>query len=158
MYGGMKEDGSITRELWRLDTECYEWSLIPSERGAWGSGRGRGGRWGRLGCHERNRRNDRSGRSKEDKEGIISNHRDWEEEEESIEEDIKEEEHTSKNESGGCASAPGPCAPIPCVGHAAVVVQKAKKEVMLVIFGHSSKYGYLNTVQEYDFGKKLKIW
>ncbi|XP_071548836.1 attractin-like protein 1 isoform X2 [Panulirus ornatus] len=151
MYGGMKEDGSITREMWRLETECVEWSLIPSDRGAWGSGRGRDGRWGRLGCHERNRRNDRSGRSKEDKEGIISSHRDWEEEEEHSEEDIKEEEHPSKNESGGCASAPGPCAPIPCVGHAAVVVQKAKKEVMLVIFGHSSKYGYLNTVQEYDF-------
>ena len=25
---------------------------------------------------------------------------------------------------------------------------------MIVIFGHSPKYGYLNTVQEYHFGNK----
>lgn len=75
-------------------------------------------------------------------------------EEEEEESDLVEDEDIRRSEgSGGCAVTPGPCAPIPCVGHAAVVVQKGKKKIMLVIFGHSSRYGYLNTVQEYNLGK-----
>ncbi|KAK8733971.1 hypothetical protein OTU49_006273 [Cherax quadricarinatus] len=151
MYGGMKEDGSITRELWRLDTESLKWSLLPSERGARIGGRSRGGRRGRLNRRERTRRTNRSGKSREDKEENISNRKDWEEDEHAEDLSIEDEEPINKSEIGGCASAPGPCAPIPCVGHAAVVVQKVKKQVMLVIFGHSSRYGYLNTIQEYDF-------
>ncbi|XP_069172715.1 attractin-like protein 1 isoform X2 [Procambarus clarkii] len=150
VYGGMKDDGSITRELWRLDTESRKWSLLPSERGAKIGGRSRTGRRGRLNRRERNRRTNRSGKSREDKEVNITNRKDLEEEEHAEDQSIEDEEPINKSEIGGCASA-GPCAPVPCVGHAAVVVQKAKKQVMLVIFGHSSKYGYLNTIQEYDF-------
>lgn len=162
MYGGMKEDGTITREFWRLDTSSLAWSLVPTEKNSRG-GKGRNGRKGRLGRREGNRRNNRSGRSRENRQENISSRREGREGREGDEEELAEDEGEANdqsakrenvNETGGClSSSPGPCAPIPCVGHAAVVVQKVKKNVMLVIFGHSSRYGYLNTVQEYDFGK-----
>ncbi|KAK7083088.1 hypothetical protein SK128_015194 [Halocaridina rubra] len=140
VYGGMKEDGSITRELWRLDLDSQKWSLLPSR----GFRRARrGARRGRLGRRERNRRNN-SGRLKE-KENNSSSRRTGEDENEEEGSDPSE-----KEDAAGCLS-PGPCAPVSCVGHAAVVVQKNRKQVMLVFFGHSSRYGYLNTVQEYDF-------
>nr|CAD7262632.1 unnamed protein product [Timema shepardi] len=48
------------------------------------------------------------------------------------------------------------CGPLRSVGHTATIVtDKAKKvERMIVIFGHSPQYGYLNTVQEYHFGTR----
>nr|XP_027236608.1 attractin-like protein 1 [Penaeus vannamei] len=98
MYGGMKEDGTITREFWQLDTSSLAWSLVPMEKSSRG-GKSRNGRKGRLGRREGNRRNNRR--------------------------------------------------------HAAVVVQKVKKNVMLVIFGHSSRYGYLNTVHRCYSVKRL---
>ncbi|XP_069986395.1 attractin-like protein 1 isoform X2 [Penaeus vannamei] len=160
MYGGMKEDGTITREFWQLDTSSLAWSLVPTEKSSRG-GKSRNGRKGRLGRREGNRRNNRSGRSRENRQENISSRREGREgregdEEEFGEEDGEANDHSPKrengSEAGGClSSSPGPCAPIPCVGHAAVVVQKVKKNVMLVIFGHSSRYGYLNTVQEFDF-------
>ncbi|XP_045109303.1 attractin-like protein 1 isoform X1 [Portunus trituberculatus] len=164
MYGGMKADGNITHELWRLDTQTLKWSLIPKRVGR--GGRGGGGRSGngrrnRQGRKERNRRNNRNGKNKDDKSN--SNGREWREEEEEQEQENEEgkankendegeekEGHQRKNRSGGCSHAPGPCAPIQCVGHASVVVQKGTENIMLVIFGHSSVYGYLNTVQEYN--------
>ena len=42
------------------------------------------------------------------------------------------------------------CGPIHSMGHTANVVAKR----MIIIFGHSPKYGYLDTVQEYHFGKE----
>ncbi|XP_065349257.1 attractin-like protein 1 isoform X2 [Cloeon dipterum] len=49
-----------------------------------------------------------------------------------------------------------PCGPLRSTGHTATVVSsKVKKsEKMIVIFGHSPIYGYLNTVQEYNFGTR----
>lgn len=41
------------------------------------------------------------------------------------------------------------CGPIHSMGHSANVIANR----MIVIFGHSPKYGYLNTVQEYHFGE-----
>ncbi|CAL4137219.1 unnamed protein product, partial [Meganyctiphanes norvegica] len=62
------------------------------------------------------------------------------------------DEDGSNNNEGVCSSTlSGPCAPIAVVGHTCVVVQKGQKQIMLVIFGHSEKYGYLSTVQEYEF-------
>ena len=179
MFGGMKADGNITRELWRLDTQTLKWSLMPSKRAARvGGGRGGGGRSGngrrnRQGRKERNRRNNRNGKNKDDEANV--NGREWGDEEEEEEKEAQKEEnkekeqeeeekekegqgHQRKNRGGGCSHAPGPCAPIRCVGHASVVVQKGKKNVMLVIFGHSSVYGYLNTIQEYDLGKVLMLF
>ena len=42
------------------------------------------------------------------------------------------------------------CGPINSMGHTAHVVSNR----MIVIFGHSPKYGYLDTVQEYHFFNK----
>jgi len=42
------------------------------------------------------------------------------------------------------------CGEIHCAGHTATVVQNR----MIVIFGHSPKLGYLDTVQEYHFGNR----
>ena len=42
------------------------------------------------------------------------------------------------------------CGPLHSMGHSANV----RSSRMIVIFGHSPKYGYLNTVQEYHFGNK----
>ncbi|XP_015604179.1 attractin isoform X2 [Cephus cinctus] len=47
------------------------------------------------------------------------------------------------------------CGPLKVAGHTANMVQSnGKKEKMVVIFGHSPQYGYLNTVQEYYFGTR----
>ncbi|XP_012260217.2 attractin-like protein 1 isoform X2 [Athalia rosae] len=47
------------------------------------------------------------------------------------------------------------CGPLKVAGHTANLVQSlGKKEKMVVIFGHSPQYGYLNTVQEYYFGTR----
>ncbi|XP_075233105.1 attractin-like protein dsd isoform X2 [Lycorma delicatula] len=49
------------------------------------------------------------------------------------------------------------CGPLKSSGHTATLVttNKLKKsERMIVIFGHSPVYGYLNTVQEYHFGTR----
>ena len=45
--------------------------------------------------------------------------------------------------------------PMQSTGHTATVVSSKlkKSEKMVVIFGHSPLYGYLNAVQEYHFGK-----
>jgi hypothetical protein len=47
--------------------------------------------------------------------------------------------------------------PLRSAGHTATVVTgrlNKKSERMIVIFGHSPVYGYLNTVQEYQFGTR----
>jgi len=47
--------------------------------------------------------------------------------------------------------------PLRSAGHTATVVNgrlNKKSERMIVIFGHSPVYGYLNTVQEYQFGTR----
>ncbi|XP_069690268.1 attractin-like protein 1 isoform X2 [Periplaneta americana] len=49
------------------------------------------------------------------------------------------------------------CGPLRSAGHTATVVTSRtnkKSERMIVIFGHSPTYGYLNTVQEYHFGTR----
>ncbi|XP_012270635.1 attractin-like protein 1 isoform X2 [Orussus abietinus] len=47
------------------------------------------------------------------------------------------------------------CGPVQVAGHSANLVQDfSKKEKMVVIFGHSPHYGYLNTIQEYYFGTR----
>ncbi|XP_014253614.1 attractin [Cimex lectularius] len=47
------------------------------------------------------------------------------------------------------------CGPLKSAGHTATLVMgKRKLERMVVIFGHSPIYGYLNTVQEYHFGTR----
>ncbi|XP_066962563.1 attractin-like protein 1 isoform X1 [Macrobrachium rosenbergii] len=151
MYGGMKADGTIARELWRLDVDTLKWAEISSNRGL-KAGRGRGNRRGRVGRRERNKRNNNGLKDKEENLSYRHASEDENDDHEEDEDDDKEEEKSnpkSRQESSGCSS-PGPCAPIHCVGHAAVVVQKTKR-VMLVFFGHSDRYGYLNTVQEYDF-------
>ena len=45
---------------------------------------------------------------------------------------------------------PGLCGPLAVVGHTAVTVPDL--EILLVFFGHSPTFGFLNTVQEYHFG------
>ena len=42
------------------------------------------------------------------------------------------------------------CGPLPATGHSGTVVTHQGK--MLILFGHSALLGFLNTVQEYDFG------
>ena len=46
------------------------------------------------------------------------------------------------------------CGPINSMGHTAHVVSNR----MIVIFGHSPKYGYLDTVQEYHFFNKVYLF
>ncbi|XP_024889082.1 attractin-like protein 1 isoform X1 [Temnothorax curvispinosus] len=47
------------------------------------------------------------------------------------------------------------CGPLKVAGHTATRVQNYdKKEKMIVIFGYSPQYGYLNTVQEYSLGTR----
>ncbi|XP_045475580.1 attractin-like protein 1 isoform X2 [Harmonia axyridis] len=49
------------------------------------------------------------------------------------------------------------CGPLKLAGHTATVVtniDNKKADRMIVIFGYSSSYGYLNTVQEYYFGER----
>ncbi|KYM99556.1 Putative protein tag-53 [Cyphomyrmex costatus] len=44
--------------------------------------------------------------------------------------------------------------PYPLAGHTATRVSHGKKEKMVVIFGYSPQYGYLNTVQEYSLSTR----
>ncbi|RZF37106.1 hypothetical protein LSTR_LSTR013802 [Laodelphax striatellus] len=49
------------------------------------------------------------------------------------------------------------CGPLKSSGHTATLVttnKQKKSEKMVVIFGHSPNYGYLNTVQEFHFGTR----
>ncbi|XP_039300291.1 attractin-like protein 1 isoform X2 [Nilaparvata lugens] len=49
------------------------------------------------------------------------------------------------------------CGPLKSSGHTATLVttnKQKKSEKMVVIFGHSPTYGYLNTVQEFHFGTR----
>lgn len=47
------------------------------------------------------------------------------------------------------------CGPLNVAGHSANLVQSHdKNEKMVIIFGHSPQYGYLNVVQEYYFGTR----
>lgn len=48
------------------------------------------------------------------------------------------------------------CGPLKSAGHTATVINSAnmKDDRMVVIFGHSPQLGYLNTVQEYNFGTR----
>lgn len=47
------------------------------------------------------------------------------------------------------------CGPLKVAGHSAnLIYTEDRKEKMIVIFGHSPQYGYLNTVQEYNFGTR----
>lgn len=52
------------------------------------------------------------------------------------------------------------CGPLKSAGHSATLVPgydtaaKINYQYMVVIFGHSPKFGYLNTVQEYTFGTR----
>ncbi|XP_017143549.1 attractin-like protein 1 [Drosophila miranda] len=52
----------------------------------------------------------------------------------------------------------GMCGPLHVVGHTATLVpgfgDKNNYQYMVVIFGHSPHYGYLNTVQEFNFGSR----
>lgn len=46
--------------------------------------------------------------------------------------------------------------PLKSVGHTATLFtdKSRKSEVMIAIFGYSPTFGFLNTVQEYHFGKR----
>ncbi|KAL5284023.1 ATRN family protein [Megaselia abdita] len=46
------------------------------------------------------------------------------------------------------------CGPLKVAGHTATIVPVHNKHVMIVIFGHSPQYGYLNTVQEFNFATR----
>ncbi|KAL1514087.1 hypothetical protein ABEB36_003406 [Hypothenemus hampei] len=49
------------------------------------------------------------------------------------------------------------CGPLKSAGHTAIVINNntnKKADKMVVIFGHSPNFGYLNTVQEYHFGTR----
>lgn len=44
--------------------------------------------------------------------------------------------------------------PLQSAGHTATLVNKSQRpDRMVVIFGHSPRYGHLHTVQEFIFGK-----
>lgn len=49
------------------------------------------------------------------------------------------------------------CGPLKSAGHTATIVNNntnKKADKMVIIFGHSPQFGYLNTVQEYYFGTR----
>uniref|UniRef100_A0A8D8ZS86 Attractin-like protein 1 n=1 Tax=Cacopsylla melanoneura TaxID=428564 RepID=A0A8D8ZS86_9HEMI len=56
--------------------------------------------------------------------------------------------------SGPRANSTAICGPIKSAGHSATLVTSNNQIRMVVIFGHSPDYGYLNTVQEYYFGRR----
>lgn len=58
------------------------------------------------------------------------------------------------NSTGHSSNGSRLCGPLQSAGHTATVVltQSKKSDRMIVIFGHSPIYGYLNTVQEFYFG------
>jgi attractin len=71
-----------------------------------------------------------------------------------------------------CNASHAMCGPLKSVGHSATIVsgawytelfsapgatavkKKGNSQYMIVIFGHSPQFGYLNTVQEYNFGTR----
>lgn len=60
-----------------------------------------------------------------------------------------------------CNNTIAMCGPLNSAGHTATVVvlpessnHRKPTKKMIVIFGHSPQYGYLNTVQEYNFGTR----
>ena len=54
----------------------------------------------------------------------------------------------------GCYRDDVVCGPLAVVGHSAVVVGNDR---MLVLFGHSPVYGYVNYVQTYHFGEWWRV-
>ncbi|KAH8291888.1 hypothetical protein KR054_001951 [Drosophila jambulina] len=62
---------------------------------------------------------------------------------------------SSCNATGGTTAM---CGPLHVAGHTATLVpgfgDKNNYQYMVVIFGHSPNYGYLNTVQEFNFGSR----
>lgn len=62
--------------------------------------------------------------------------------------------------SDPCNATYAMCGPLKSAGHTATLVPgydsatKANYQYMVVIFGHSPQFGYLNTVQEYTFGTR----
>ncbi|XP_046382799.1 attractin-like protein 1 isoform X2 [Ischnura elegans] len=61
------------------------------------------------------------------------------------------------NHTGTVIVALLPCGPLRSAGHTATLVPghlSRRSDMMVVIFGHSPIYGYLNTVQEYHFGTR----
>ncbi|KAL0276657.1 UNVERIFIED_CONTAM: hypothetical protein PYX00_004182 [Menopon gallinae] len=60
------------------------------------------------------------------------------------------------NNTGHSSNGSRLCGPLQSAGHTATVVltQSKKSHRMIVIFGHSPIYGYLNTVQEFYFGTR----
>lgn len=62
-----------------------------------------------------------------------------------------------------CNSSISMCGPLKSAGHTATIIpgysesnsnNNKNSQYMIVIFGHSPQYGYLNTVQEYNFGTR----
>lgn len=53
------------------------------------------------------------------------------------------------------SNATAMCGPLKSVGHTATLFtnKSRKSEIMIVIFGYSPVFGFLNTVQEYHFGE-----
>ncbi|XP_076062898.1 attractin-like protein dsd isoform X2 [Oratosquilla oratoria] len=169
VYGGMKEDGKISRELWRLNPSNMKWSLLSSSKAH-----------RRQDRRKQNRRRGRNKREHQEEEMNQTIRRRSRKRREELEDDDDDQDDDDDDGGGGggdgssggserrnrnkgdveevesiCSSVyPGPCAPIATVGHAAVVVRDKK---MLIIFGHSSHYGYLNTVQEYEFDSGLWV-
>ncbi|XP_034232301.1 attractin isoform X1 [Thrips palmi] len=48
-----------------------------------------------------------------------------------------------------------PCGPLQSAGHTATLVNKSQRpDRMVIIFGHSPRYGHLHTVQEFIFGTR----
>ena len=133
MYGGMKGDGSQSRELWRLRLHTLEWELVGNPGGSRGNRRGNHGN--RKGGRKRNRQGRTEGGSRHRRAGGRK----------------RREEETEE-----CTwSSPGPCPPLASVGHSSVVVDD---KYMLIIFGHSARLGYLNVVQQFHFGNLLFIY
>ncbi|XP_055714873.1 attractin [Phlebotomus papatasi] len=59
-----------------------------------------------------------------------------------------------------CNATYAMCGPLKSAGHTATLIpgyengKKGNYQYMVVIFGHSPQFGYLNTVQEYNFGTR----
>ncbi|XP_026479999.1 attractin-like protein 1 [Ctenocephalides felis] len=56
-----------------------------------------------------------------------------------------------------CDGVNSMCGPLKSAGHTATLITSydiKKSESMIIIFGHSPEFGYLNTVQEFNFGTR----
>lgn len=64
------------------------------------------------------------------------------------------------NNTGNHTNALHLCGPLKSAGHTATLVttESRKSDRMIVIFGHSPIYGYLNTVQEFNFGTVCPLY